>query len=73
MSEDDEFEVPEGCILKEDAEELAVLESALTVNEFLYQLSLGNTPEIAFERAVDGETDICVRVPGNLRIVLGEP
>ena len=42
--------------------------AALAINEFMYQLSLGYTIDVAFERAVPGETVICVRVPSNLRI-----
>ena len=68
MSEDDEFEVPEGCILKEDAQAMAVDAAAAAINEFLYQASLGYTPEVAFERAVDGETNTALRVPSNLSI-----
>lgn len=70
MNEDDDFEVPEGCMLNEDAEELAVTKSALAINEFLYRLSIGETPEIAFERAVDGDTNIRLQMPINMHFVM---
>ena len=68
--EDDDIEVPAGGMLKKDAEELAVTESAIAINEFLYHLSFGNTPEVAFERAVDGETNIRLRRPSNVDLVV---
>ena len=51
-----------------EREEIIRGAAALAINEFMYQLSLGYTIEVAFERAVTGETAIGVRVPSNLRI-----
>jgi hypothetical protein len=41
---------------------------AVAINEFLYLLSLGNSPRAAFERAVEGSTTISLTVPSNLRM-----
>lgn len=41
---------------------------AVAINDFLYQISLGYTPKVAFERAVNGETRTALRTPSNLRI-----
>lgn len=68
MSDDNDSEVPEGRMLNEDADEMAVNESAMSINEFLYRLGIGCTPLVAFELAVDGETSIRLSVPSNLRI-----
>lgn len=38
------------------------------INEFLAQVAFGYTREVAFERAVDGDTDTRLTMPSNLRI-----
>lgn len=68
MSKDIEADIPEDCVLKEDAEEMAVAASALAINEFLAQLALGYAPSVAFERAIDGGATTALRIPSNLHI-----
>ena len=62
------YEREEDLINKDDAKEQAIDFAAKAINEFLYSISVGNSPQIAFERAVDGETATGLYVPSNLRI-----
>lgn len=43
---------------------------ALGINEFLYNLGMGYTPLVAFERAVDGEAPTKLIVPNNVLIII---
>lgn len=67
---DDVGDRDEDFILKEDAKEQTVEAIANAINEFLYSISVGNSLQIAFERAVDGEATTALSVPSNVVILV---